>query len=142
MILEIRSLITCDVLPFPKTDFEYLKIGDGLLMALTIFLLSTPVRTFHCPLMVSIHSVFFLMVIQGTLSRYASFCIPPESVTTFKEFCNSAIKSIYPTGSNVLTLEQFKSLSQSPNVSNIFFVLGWIGKTMILSLSTSNVSKS
>lgn len=142
MILETSSLITCDVLPLPKTDFEYLEFGVCLLTALTIFLLSTPVRTFHWPLMVSTHSVFFLMVIQGTFSKYASFCIPPESVMTFAEFCNRAIKSIYPIGSNVLTLEHFKSLFKRPKPSNIFFVLGCIGNTMILSLSASSDSKS
>ena len=27
---RIRSLITCDVLPLPNTDFEYLEIGNSI----------------------------------------------------------------------------------------------------------------
>ncbi len=37
-------------------------------------------------LRVSIHSVSFLKVMVGTFNKYASFCIPPESVSTMKEF--------------------------------------------------------
>ena len=68
--------------------------------------------------------------------------MPPESVTTFKAFWSNAMKSMYPTGSNVLTLEHFKSLSCNPKVLNIFFVLGWIGNTNVLSISDSKVFKS
>ena len=61
------------------------SFGHGLsvlkdLTALTIFSRSAPTTTFHPASTVSTHSVSGRNVTQGTPIKYASFCIPPESV--------------------------------------------------------------
>ena len=73
------------------------------MIAFVVFSTSIPVNIFQPSLIVSIHSVLFLIVIQGVFNRYASFCVPPESVITLLAYLIKFIKSIYPTGSIKIT---------------------------------------
>ena len=83
------------------------------MIALVVFSISIPVKIFQPSLIVSIHSVLFLIVIQGIFNKYASFCVPPESVITLLEYLINFIKSKYPNGSVTITfLHFFNSLNK------------------------------
>ena len=58
--------------------------GRGRRAAARMRSASAPASTFQPPSSVSDHSVSSRSVTQGTPSRYASFCTPPESVSTMR----------------------------------------------------------
>ena len=68
--------------------------GFQFMIAFVVFSTSIPVKIFQPSLIVSTHSVLFLIVIQGVFNRYASFCVPPESVMTLVAHLINFIKSI------------------------------------------------
>ena len=70
------------------------EVGSKLFIAEHSCFSLVPTRIFHPEATVSIHSEFYLMVIQGTPKRYASFCTPPESVKIFSLFSANFIKSM------------------------------------------------
>ena len=91
-ILFKWSTIIFDVLPFPKIGSWVNVWGNQFVIAFVVFSISIPVKIFQPELIVSIHSVLFLIVIQGVFNKYASFCVPPESVITLFEYLINFIK--------------------------------------------------
>src|ERR1043166_6120490 len=79
--------------------------GTSRRMAATMRSESVPVRMFHPCASVSVHSVASRTVTHGTPSQYASFCRPPEQVTSARDARTAAIMSRYDSGSDTATLQ-------------------------------------
>src|SRR3989449_1748184 len=78
--------------PSPN-DFDFVPDGLNFSIASRMSAVSVPTRAFQPSSTVSIHSVSSRRVTHGTPKKYASFCTPPLSVTTFEAPIRSAMKS-------------------------------------------------
>src|SRR5207244_4876035 len=88
---RIRAIFSA-AWPSPK-DFDFVPAGLNFSSASRMSFVSVPTTAFQPSSTVSIHSVSSRRVMHGTPKKYASFCTPPLSVTTFHAPIRRAMKS-------------------------------------------------